>query len=125
VLTKETYKEFYGDTGKASQRLARLLGDYNIIFLGLSFDDKRLNTVIVEQRCESDKQHFAIVRNRTASKCKQLGITPVIVESFADVPLLLENCYTSAISKKQMSDVSITIKNEYWRRLKNGPTKGT
>jgi len=116
VLDKSSYDQAYAKGGFARRMLREGLSKYRFIFLGISFDDKELVRALKE--CNG-KQHFAIVKDGLPKRISNLGVVPVVVNSFADVGRVLKNVYCSGIPRSWRSNTRLSP-DGYWQRVVDG-----
>jgi hypothetical protein len=57
------------------------------------------------------------VLENLAGKAKGLNVTPIVVESYAKIPEMLSQIYTSDLSAEICLDYQLTGPDEYWQRL--------
>ena len=119
VLRQTEYDSFYAPGGFADQMLARAISQYHLIFVGLSFTDPPLRELLLNTR--DRPQHFAIAKENLAGDVERLGVTPVVVEHYADVARVLREVYISVLNSDTCRSVEINEPIDYWQRLKIGP----
>jgi ADP-ribose pyrophosphatase YjhB (NUDIX family)/uncharacterized Fe-S cluster-containing radical SAM superfamily protein len=71
VISKDKYDELYNNP-RGKQFIDTLLGSKTILFLGVSFTDKFLMDLIVENSNKTRNQHYAITFNLEDKKIKNL-----------------------------------------------------
>ena len=126
VLTHESYKSAYSKNGFARKVLEGAARECHLIFIGTSFGDGPVNRILRTAKKENGrKQHFVIDKLPPPEKLvwfEELGITPIIVEDFADIAVMLEELYFAGLEKNGWKKFGLT-NAAYWERLKGGPEK--
>ena len=126
VLTRESYKSAYRKDGFARRVLENTIQECHLIFIGTSFGDRPVIEILAnaKKKCIG-KQHFVIDISPDPEKLalyRELGITPVLVDKFADVAIVLKELYLAGIEKSSWEKFGLTGA-DYWDRLKLGPEK--
>lgn len=123
VLTQASYDDAYAPDGFASRTLREAINGYNLIFLGTSLSDKPLCKMLKKYR--GKRQHFAIVKSDTEAveRVNQLGICPVVVRSYSEIAVVLEEIYCAALDTAECQRVGLANPKFYWKRLGAGPVK--
>jgi len=127
VLTKESYESAYNERdGFARMVLEYAVREYNLIFIGTSFGDKPVNQILKNAKEKRyGKQHFVIEKSPDLDKLvffEKLGVTPIIVEEYAEIAAVLKALYSAGLEKSDWNKFDIDSK-AYWERLKKGPDK--
>lgn len=126
VLTRDSYNNAYRKEGFARRVLEHAVQDCHLIFLGTSFGDKPVNQILERaQRKGNGKQHFVIDKSPSPERrvfFQKLGVTPIIVEDYADIGNVLKELYSAGLETSGWDRFGLS--NEaYWERLKVGPEK--
>jgi hypothetical protein len=126
VLTRESYKSAYGKDGFARRVLEHAVQECHLIFVGTSFGDKPVNQILERAKKKgSGKQHFVIDKSPSPERLaffEKLGLTPVLVDDYAEIALALEQLYSAGLEKNGWEKFGLT-NVDYWERLKVGPEK--
>jgi hypothetical protein len=116
VLTKSDYKREQQSANAYSPTLGpqvHLMRHYPTLFIGFSFSDQWINKVLrtihkeglqFHDSEENTRRRFAIVNGKKFSKqcldrLRKLGVVPVVVTSFAEVPAVLGSLYKDALER--------------------------
>jgi hypothetical protein len=116
VLTKSDYKREQQSANAYSPTLGpqvHLMRHYPTLFIGFSFSDQWINKVLrtihkegrqFHDPEENTRRRFAIVNGKKFSKqrldrLRKLGVVPVVVTSFAEVPAVLGSLYRDALER--------------------------
>lgn len=120
VLTRASYEAAYRPPEAFAARVLRESARrYRLIFLGTSFDDPPLRQALRETATQ--RQHFAIVREPMAERVRRLGVLPVVVEDYAQIPTALRTVYCAALGVDQCRQLGLADPDAYWNRLSMGP----
>ncbi|UCG48809.1 MAG: SIR2 family protein [Phycisphaerales bacterium] len=140
VLTRDSYKKAYASPtvqtggwttyeqarseGKfADYVLWKAINEYQLIFIGTSFIDKPLCNMLAAYK--GKRRHFAIVRkseNELIERVNRLGITPVMVKEFIEVPDRLRGVYCAGLNDDDRKKAGFDKPTDYWERLWLGKT---
>jgi hypothetical protein len=71
ILSRESYKELY-DNKKYDDLLKLVTGSRKILFMGFSFDDQFIKTLIKEHKESFQGKHYILLNNPTDLKIKEL-----------------------------------------------------
>lgn len=127
VLTRESYESAYNnENGFAYKKLEKAVREHNLIFIGTSFGDKPVNQILKNAKKKNyGKQYFVIEKSPTLKRLaffKELGISPIIIEDYAEIATVLKELYFAGLDKSGWEKFELS--NEaYWERLKVGPVK--
>jgi hypothetical protein len=125
VLRQKEYTEFYAADGFARQGLTRVAQDQHLIFLGTSFADQDVRDILKNARGDNPRQHFAIVTRDLADDVRKLGVCPVEVNNYSEIARVLEKVYCAARPGETRQSLGLGNPQEYWERLKLGPSGGS
>lgn len=120
VLTETSYKIFYAPGAFAREVLKLVLGKYQLLFIGFSFNDFMVCELLSELKGKVARQHFAFVDEKAASRAEALGIAPIVVENWDEIARKLEEIYCASLPSDWQS-LGFNRKEDYWERLKTGP----
>ncbi len=123
VLTRESYDAAYAAGGFAARTLWEAANRYSLIFLGTSFTDPPLCSVL--ERCGDRRQHFAFVRSgsEAARRAASLGLGLVVVQRYGEIAQALEEAYCTGLGADELRRVDLDGPKDYWARLAAGPVK--
>ena len=116
VLTKSDYEREQQSADAYSPTLGpqvHLMRHYPTLFIGFSFSDQWINKVLrtihkegrqFRDPGENTRRRFAIVNGKKLSKRRldrldDLGVVPVVVNSFSEVPAVLGSLYKDALER--------------------------
>lgn len=123
ILLDDDYKEAY-QSGKNAKFVLRELKDtikkYTVIFVGFSFADRQVIKIL--ESTNSSKTHFAFLHQNDTQAIKmaiKLGLIPIEVSKWSDLPKKLALVYLAGISKKELERTGLS-RSEYWSSLWNG-----
>jgi len=126
VLTRESYRNAYRKNGFARRVLEHAARDCHLIFIGTSFGDKPVIEILKNAKKKSHRmQHFVIDKSphpERRAMFEEVGITPIIVEDYAEIATVLEKLYYAGLEKNGWEKFGLT-NAAYWERLKVGPEK--
>ncbi|PHC41318.1 SIR2 family protein [Bacillus toyonensis] len=71
VLSKDSYKELYANQ-KYDDLLKLVTGSKKLLFMGFSFDDQFIRTLIQEHKESFKGKHYILLNNPSAAKIKEL-----------------------------------------------------
>jgi hypothetical protein len=129
VLTKRDYEQAWQSANAYSPTLGpqvHLMRHYPTLFIGFSFKDqwiKKLLQTIHDEGCryddpgENTRRRFAIVNGKDFSEerlghlCDDLGVVPVVVKGFSEVPKVLGRLYKDAL-KRDLRGRPLSLQDE-------------
>jgi len=125
VLTQEDYNRAYtltddGDGRFSWQQLTDAVECCHLIFIGFSFSDFRVGEAI--RQADSTNQHFAFLlksESRQIQAAEDIGVMPITLDSWAQLPLALEYIYCQGLTKEELQEKGLN-KSQYWEKLQKG-----
>jgi hypothetical protein len=135
VLTEESYKKAYENDGLAQEILKKLLHEFSALFIGISFDDKRLLQCLKDLAAEKNpRNHFALIKKGCSPHLlKQLEgarVFPIIFSNYEQIPTILGYIYKKGLRHplkavmesevegkvEKVGEIKLS-KDEYWALL--------
>jgi len=123
VLTRESYDAAYAPGGFASRTLWEAVNRHSLIFLGTSFTDPPLCSIL--ESSGDRRQHFAFVKSgsEAARRAASLGLCLVVVQGYGEIAQALEEAYCAGLGVDELRKVDLDGPEAYWKRLAAGPAK--
>ncbi len=92
----------------------------NLIFIGFSFSDDRVNEIL--KHSGHSKKHFAFIHAseiKTIKVAKEVGVFPITLESWTQLPKMLSQIYCTGLTEKELIRSGMT-NSQYWGVLQEG-----
>lgn len=126
VLKPTAYERYYADEGRSRLMLREALETTRMLMLGLSLDDAYLLDELAAQDSSHRGRHFIVTHKESQSTIRAanaVGVQPVVVESYADIPPLLELIYARGLARDGQSASGVVNAQQHWRHLMDGKSR--
>jgi len=125
VITEHDYdRAYFGSVGSkrgfALRELTDVINLCHLVFIGFSFSDSRVTEAL--RSGSSSMEHFAFLLRsepRTLQAAKDAGVTPVMLETWAQLPEALGRVYCAGLTRRELEGMGMTGP-QYWARLQKG-----